>query len=108
MNDRYRAALKTYDTITEKKMMGGMCFFHQGNMIGGASIKKTGEKQFMFRVGKQNEAEGLNKVGAIPVVLGERRMGGMIFVDEKACDEKTMESWVKFTFEFIGTLPAKA
>lgn len=107
MNSRFRKALDGYDNISEKKMMGGICFLHQGNMIGGCSIKKTGEKHFMFRVGKQNEAEGLTREGAIPVVLGERRMGGMIFVDEKACDEQAMTSWVSFTFEFIGDLPAK-
>ena len=107
MNERFRRALGGYKNISEKKMMGGICFFHHGNMIGGCSIKKTGEKQYMFRVGKDNEAEGLCREGAIPVVLGERRMGGMIFVDEKTCDDKAMDNWVAFTFQFINTLPAK-
>lgn len=107
LNDRYRTALSGYKNISEKNMMGGTCFFHRGNMIGGCHIEKSGEKLFMFRVGKENEEKAMNMSGARPVVLGKRRMGGMMFVDADACDASLLDDWIMLTFEFVGALPAK-
>lgn len=40
--------------IIEKKMMGGMCFLFNGNMIGGVDCMKDGQGWLMFCVGKDN------------------------------------------------------
>ncbi len=104
---RFRKALSKFENISEKIMMGGVCFFYQGNMIGGCSGQKVDDMNFMFRVGKSNEAEALKREGAVPVVLGKRKMGGMVFVNEKHCDNIEMANWVKLTFEFVGSLPPK-
>ncbi len=104
---RMRAAAKNLTGITENQMMGGICFFHNGNMLGGCSAQKTGERQFMFRVGKDNEETALSRAGAIPVILGKRKMGGMVFVDEKLCDQNTLKSWLDLAMDFVGELPAK-
>ena len=105
--NRMRTAAKDLPGISENQMMGGICFFHKGNMLAGCSVKKTGERQFMFRVGKDNEEIALSRAGAIPVILGKRRMGGMVFVDEKVCDQKNLKSWLDLAMEFVGDLPAK-
>ncbi len=80
---RFLSCINFTENISQKRMMGGACFMVNGNMIGGADRQKTGEARFMFRVGKGNQTEALSRVGAIPIVHGDRQMGGMVFVDGK-------------------------
>jgi TfoX/Sxy family transcriptional regulator of competence genes len=70
-----RQALPPDLKFTEKRMMGGLCVFLNGNMVAGADRTKTGDGRFMFRVGKENEAQALMRPGASVVDLGGRRMG---------------------------------
>jgi len=94
-------------SVIEKRMMGGACFMVDGHMLGGADRQKDGACRFMFRVGKDNEAEALARPGAIPLEQGGRRMGGMVFADEAACDDDALKDWVALALSFIGTLPPK-
>ncbi len=107
MTDRYRATLDGMAGISEKRMMGGVCFFLDGNMIGGADRSKDGERRFMFRVGKENEAEALARDGARIVELGGRRMGGLIFVPIDVCDDAALKDWISMALRFVSTLPPK-
>ena len=104
---RFRAALDGTAGISEKRMMGGVCFFLHGNMIGGADRTRTGERRFMFRVGKDNQAEALERPGAEAVEMGGRRMGGFVFVDADACDQAALDGWIALALGFIRTLPKK-
>ena len=87
--------------------MGGVCFFLNGNMVDGADRTESGDGRFMFRVGKENEAEALARDGASVVVLGSKRMGGLIFVGEDDCNNAALAGWVSMAFSFVGALPAK-
>ena len=104
---RLREAIGERSGLSEKRMMGGVCFMVEGHMLGGANRQKDGSGRFMFRVGKNNEAEALTRTGAIPVEKGGRRMGGMVFVDEAACDGAALKSWVALALSFVGALPPK-
>ena len=104
---RWRVALEGEAGISEKRMMGGICFFVNGNMLGGARADKEGWRRFMFRVGKDREAEALARPGASIVEMGGRKMGGMVFVDGPTCDDASLAEWVAMTLEFGKTLPAK-
>ena len=104
---RYRVALRDRDGVSEKRMMGGICFLLNGNMIGGANRTKEGEGRFLFRVGKDQEAEALSRPGARIMEHGGRRMGGFIFVDEAACDADAFEGWVSLALGYVDTLPPK-
>ena len=64
--------------------MGGVCFLLNGNMIGGADRAKTGERRFMFRVGKEREAEAAGRPGAEVVNFSGRRMGSIMTCGEGA------------------------
>ena len=88
-------------------MMGAMCFFLQGNMIGGADRNKEGQGRFMFRVGKDNAAEALSRKGAQIAELGGRRMGGFIFVAEEDCGDGDLKDWIALALSFVSTLPPK-
>ena len=104
---RMRDALVGMAGISEKRMMGGVCFFLDGNMLGGADRTKAGQGRFMFRVGKDNQAAALARPGAWAMEQGGRRMGGLVFVDEAACDDGALRDWIALALGFVGTLPAK-
>jgi len=104
---RFRQVLDGMVGISEKRMMGAACFFLDGNMIGGASRQKDGRGRFLFRVGKDNQAEALARDGAEPAVLGGRRMSGFMVVDTDACDDDALCDWVSLALSFVTTLPAK-
>lgn len=104
---RYRIALRDRDGISEKRMMGGICFLLNGNMIGGANRTKDGARRFMFRVGKDQETEALARPGARVMEHGGRRMGGFIFVDAEACEGEAMDGWVALALHYVETLPPK-
>jgi len=103
----FRDAAAGKATLTEKRMMGGVCFLVSGNMLGGADRTKDGQRRFMFRVGKEREAEALARPGALPVEFGKGRMGGLVFVDSEACDEEALAAWIDLALEFVGKLPPK-
>lgn len=104
---RLRSMLEGMAGISEKRMMGSCCFFLDGNMIGAASREKSGEGQFLFRVGKDNQREALAREGAQLAELGGRKMSGFIFVPEDICDEQTLKEWISLALSFVNTLPAK-
>lgn len=101
------AALEARDEISEKSMMGGVCFFYRGNMLGGLDLDPSGDGRLMFRVGKQQEAEALELPGVSVVVLGNRRMGGMVFLNGQACNAGGIAQLAGMAFDFVSALPAK-
>ena len=104
---RFRFALGKRKGLSEKRMMGGICFLINGNMVGGVDKTKAGASRFMFRVGKDNDAVAAQLSGAQPMVQGGRRMTGFFFVDEATCDDATLRDWLKLALAFVETLPAK-
>jgi len=107
LSKRFLRAVGVRKGITEKNMMGGLCFMLDGKMIGGADRnKKTGYGRFMFRVGKDNESQALSYSEASIVQQGGRRMGGMIFVDADACSDANLKSLAKLALSFVRSLPS--
>jgi len=103
-----REALDGIAGISEKRMMGGLCFFHRGNMLAGADRAKSGERRFMFRVGKARQAEALQRPGAETVRLGAGPpMGGLVFVDAASCNPRALAEWVELALAFVSELPPK-
>lgn len=92
--------------LSEKRMMGGICFLVDGNMVGAARRMKDGDAHFMFRVGKDNEREALDFPGTRPMIHGGRKMGGFIHAGEEI-DEKAMRDLTSMALAFVGSLPPK-
>ncbi len=107
LTERFRKAAQGLGDLSEKRMMGGVCFLLNGNMLGGADRNKEGLKRFMFRVGKGAHLEALKRPGAIPMEMGGRRMGGFIFVDAETCDDRMLSDWIALANSFVSELPAK-
>lgn len=98
-----RKALAGMAGITERNMFGGVCFLLNGNMLAGVA----NHDRFMFRVGKDQEAEALARPGARPMDFTGRKMGGLVWVDADAAIEAGLEDWLKFAARFVGALPPK-
>jgi len=108
LTKRFYKAVGIRKGITEKRMMGGLCFMLDGNMLGGADRdEKTHYGRFMFRVGKDNESKALAFKQASIVEQGGRRMGGMVFVDADACNDTDLKTIAKLAKSFNRSLPAK-
>ena len=104
---RFRDALIGMNGVTEKRMMGGLCFLLNGNMIGAADRTKEGVKRLMFRVGKDNDVAAAAATGAQPMIQGGRRMTGFFFVDQDDCDDDTFTAWLTMALGFVSELPPK-
>ncbi len=104
---RFRDALGPMPGLSEKRMMGGICYMLNGNMIGGADKPKDGVSRFMFRIGKENQEKGNVMPLAQPMEMGGRRMGGFFFVEADDCDEALLKRWIELALDFVKALPAK-
>lgn len=100
-----RAALDGHAGISEKRMMGGVCFFLNDHMISGARRDRDGLRRFMFRVGKAQEARALADPNASPVIHGTRRLGGFVLVPHDACDASDLARWLGLCLAHAASLP---
>lgn len=107
LNDRLRGLLGNWSGLSEKKMMGGLCFLLNGHMIGGADRTRDGERRFLFRLGKDNHGRAAALPGAVPMVQGGRAMGGLFFVSEDAASDDVLQSWLDIAVENALSLPPK-
>lgn len=99
---RLRQAFAGRRNITEKRMFGGVCFLLRGNMLCG-----TGKSDFMFRVGKDQDAVALSRKGARPMDFTGKAMAGFVWVAPDACDARALKRWIEMAEKYVGTLPAK-
>ncbi len=97
-----RVILKTKPNIEEKKMFGGLCFLMAGHMLCGVE-----KERFMFRVGKEQEAQALARPRSSIIEFNGRRMGGLIWVDATSCPTSALREWVALAIQFVGVLPPK-
>jgi len=94
LNDRLWAHLGNRSGLTEKRMMGGLCFLLNGHMICGADRSRDGERRFLFRVGKDNHDKGSALPGAVPMVQGGRVMSGLFFVGDDDATDEALDAWL--------------
>lgn len=107
LNARFVAAADGLGPFQERKMMGGMCYMLNGHLLCKAERTKTGKRHYMFRVGKDNEAEALARPGAAPAMHGTRTLGGLVLVDEAFCDPQSLRDWIGLAESFVATLEPK-
>lgn len=100
--ERMRAASKGRKDIQEKRMFGGYCWMLNGNMICGVEVGR-----FMFRVGKELEAEALLRPGASPMDITGKPMRGFVWVKAGNAIDRDLASWIALAEQYVKTLPAK-
>lgn len=100
--ERMRTALQARAGVVEKKMFGGYCWMLRGNMLCGVEVGR-----FMFRVGKDQEAEALSRPGARPMDITCRPMKGFVWVDASEAVGKGLDVWIELAARYVGDLPPK-
>ncbi len=99
--DRIRDAAG--DTVTEKKMFGGIAFLHQGNMAVGVS-----GDDLMVRVGADAYEKALEEPGVNEMTKTGRPMTGWVLVaSEVISDDAALSEWVDTGLAFAAGLPPK-
>jgi hypothetical protein len=73
-----------------------------GNMLCGVEVGR-----YMFRVGKDLEAEALARPGARPMDITGKPMRGLVWVDAEAAHAAGLSTWIDLAARFVGTLPPK-
>ncbi|MEZ4317634.1 MAG: TfoX/Sxy family protein [Myxococcota bacterium] len=99
------AQLLVGEPVDEKKMFGGLCFLHRGNMLCG--ITKQGE--LMVRMGKELEPVARDTLpGGRDMDFTGKKMGGMLFVDAQAVEtDAGLKAWLDLCLQHARTLPSK-
>jgi TfoX/Sxy family transcriptional regulator of competence genes len=100
--EQMRDALRNRAGIQEKKMFGGYCWMLHGNMLCGVEVGR-----YMFRVGKDLEAEALARPGARPMDITGKPMRGLVWVNADDALEAGLPTWIDLAERFVRTLPPK-
>ena len=100
--DELRRALAGRAGIKEQAMFGGYCWLLNGNMLCGVEVGR-----FMFRVGKDLEAEALSRPGARPMDITGKPMRGFVWVDANDAMRDGLKRWLDLATRYVGTLAVK-
>lgn len=100
--DAMRTALRRRSNVVEKKMFGGIGWMWRGNMLCGLEGRR-----FMFRVGKELEADALARPGASPMDFTGKPMRGFVWVAAEPALKVGLRSWIDLAARYVGRLPAK-
>jgi TfoX/Sxy family transcriptional regulator of competence genes len=101
--DRISTLLMSIKGIEPKKMFGGICFMHRGNMLCGID-----RSRLMVRVGPDQYDAVLKMKHAKVMAITGKPMKGFIFVNEGGYEtDRALNNWLKLGLNFTATLPPK-
>jgi TfoX/Sxy family transcriptional regulator of competence genes len=102
--NRLRELLSAEDTVTEKKMFGGLAFLVGGNM----SVAASRNGGLLVRIDPADTDACLARPHVEPMTMGGRSMDGWITVSpDRVKTKRELASWVKRSLAFVRTLPVK-
>ena len=103
LNQRIRDIFGKHPEITEKRMFGGVCFMHNGNMVCGSDMSGL-----MLRVGPEQYEEVLEMEFASEMDFTGKPMKGFVSVDEEGYEtQEQLADWLELALAFTDTLPPK-
>ncbi len=106
LGQRLRAAMEAecgHDTLTEKRMFGGLGLMVNGNMACGII-----GYNLMVRVGPAAHEECIALPHAGPMDFTGRPMNGYVYVyPEGLTADRELRTWVRRGLAFVRTLPPK-
>jgi TfoX/Sxy family transcriptional regulator of competence genes len=102
--NRLRELLADEDSVTERKMFGGLAFLLRGHMT--VSASRNGG--LLARVDPEETDAALARPHATLMTMGGRTMDGWITVaPEGVKTKRELGAWVKRSVAFVKTLPPK-
>jgi TfoX/Sxy family transcriptional regulator of competence genes len=100
---RVRELLSNCPDVTERKMMGGLCFMVQGHMC----CSVSGRGGLLIRVGAEAHQSMLGEPHVGPMEMGGRTMKGFVRVaPEGYRTERALRKWIGRGLDFVATMPA--
>lgn len=100
---RISGLLKSTKGIGPKKMFGGICFMHRGNMLCGIDGRRL-----MVRVGPDQYDAALKRKHARVMDITGKPMKGFVFASEGGYEtDKALNEWLNLGLSFTATLPPK-
>jgi TfoX/Sxy family transcriptional regulator of competence genes len=100
---RVRTLLRGTDSLTERKMFGGLAFMVNGHMCCGIV-----GKNLVVRTGPDQYQAALAQPHARPMNFTGRAMRGFVFVDPFGCGStRELKAWVQRGLHFVLSLPPK-
>ena len=101
--DRLRDCLNRYPHITDKRMFGGLGFFHQGNMVVG-----IWKESLVLRLGYEQASHALKQTGVNHFNPTGKSLKGWVMIHEDNIeDDVVLKQWLSQAMEFVRTLPGK-
>jgi TfoX/Sxy family transcriptional regulator of competence genes len=101
---RVRKFLAGQRYVSEKKMMGGLCFMVNNTMC----CTVSGRGGMLIRVGPEAHARMLQEPHASPMEMRGRIMSGFVRVaPEGYRTDAELKKWVKRGLDFVAAMPAK-
>jgi len=101
--ERIRDAMSEQAGISERKMFGGLCFMHQGNMCFGIVAS-----ELMVRVGADAYESALALPHAREMDFTGRSMRGMVYVDKAGfAEDPDLNRWLQWGLGHAASLPPK-
>ncbi len=102
--NRLRELLAAEDTVTEKKMFGGLAFLVGGNM----SVSASRNGGLLVRIDPADTDACLARPHVELMTMGGRTMDGWITVAPNGVKTKReLAMWVRRSLTFVKTLPPK-
>jgi hypothetical protein len=102
---RVRQLLLRRPDVTEKKMMGGLCFMVEGRMC----CSLSGRGGLLVRVGTEAQQSMLGEPHVLPMGMGRRMMTGFVRVAPEGYQtEAALKTWIKRGLDFVATMPSGA
>jgi TfoX/Sxy family transcriptional regulator of competence genes len=100
---RVRKLLSRRPDVTERKMMGGLCFMVKGHMC----CSVSGRGGLLVRVGTEAQQAMLGEPHVLPMAMGGRIMKGFVRVaPEGYPTEPALKTWIKRGLDFVTTMPS--
>ena len=102
--ERVRVALKGIRGLSERRMMGGLCFLLNGNMCCGVD-----KSDLFVRIGRARAEIALGRKYAMPFRgPGNRPVAGFVRVRAEGLkDARSLQSWLRPAVAWARSLPTK-
>lgn len=101
---RVRRLLARQRSVVEKRMVGGSLGF----MVKGKLCVSVGADRILVRVDKESRLKLLKRPGARPMKMGDRTLGGFIFIDPPGYRTDTqLKAWIQQGLDVISASPPK-
>ena len=102
--DRIRAATRTQDGVTEKRMFGGLAFLVSGHM----AVSASGQGGLLLRVDPERTDSIVAEDGVTRFEMRGRAMDGWVRVDPAVItSDEALTRWVRVGLAYAGSLPPK-